>query len=72
MCEDKKQNSSHVRAVKAYLKPKNHVMFEGYVRENGGSESAAVNIMVKDFFARLPENERVKYLSGARTQNTFK
>lgn len=69
MCDNK--SSSHARAVKGYLKPKTHSLFEGFVAANEVSESTALNMIVKDFFSRLPENQKVDYLSRARTKHSF-
>lgn len=65
-----RQDIQH-RKVQGYLKPKNHVLFEGYVKTNQVSESAAINMIVKDFFSRVPEKDRVEYMSKARSEKTY-
>ena len=58
----------HTNKVCGYLKPKQEALFKGYVELNEVTQSEAINIMVKDFFQRLPNEQRINYLSGARTQ----
>jgi len=58
----------HENKVCGYLKPKNEALFKGFVSVNEVSQSEAVNIIVKDFFSRLPDNQKLDYLSKARTQ----
>jgi len=58
----------HENKVCGYLKPKNEALFKGFVSVNEVSQSEAVNIIVKDFFSRLPDNQKLDYLSRARTQ----
>ena len=58
----------HNNKVCGYLKPKNEALFKGFVAVNEVSQSEAVNIIVKDFFTRLPDNQKMDYLSKARTQ----
>lgn len=57
-----KNNIQH-RAVKGYLKPKTLTLFRGFVCENQISESAAINMIVKDFFSRIPDEKKNSYLS---------
>lgn len=69
MCEEK--NKTQSRAVKAYLKPKNHILFDGFVDATGVSESAAINMIVKDFFSRLPETQRSEYMVRMKSKNSY-
>lgn len=56
----------HDNKVCGYLKPKNEALFKGFVAVNEVSQSEAVNIIVKDFFTRLPYNQKMDYLSKAK------
>jgi hypothetical protein len=53
----------HPNKVCGYLKPKNEALFKGYIAVNELGVSEGINIILKDFFSRLPENEKVKYLN---------
>jgi hypothetical protein len=66
MCD---KSSSHLRKVQGYLKPKLHPLFEGFVNANEVSESTALNMIVRDFFNRVPERERMDYLRRSRDKN---
>lgn len=61
----------HPNKVCGYLKPKQDALFKGYTEINKIGDSEALNIMVKDFFQRLPPEQRVNYLSGARTDRNL-
>ena len=70
MCE---KSSSHDRKVQSYLKPKNDYLFKAYVEAEQISESSAINIMVKDFFLRMPEEQKKYYISHfAKSQQSNK
>ena len=69
MCD--KSSSSHERKVQGYLKPKTHVLFEGFVTVNEVSDSAAINMIVKDYFHRITEDQKNAYLSAAKKKNTY-
>jgi hypothetical protein len=58
----------HNNKICGYLKPKNDALFKGFVSANEVSQSEAVNIIVKDFFTRLPDSQKLDYLSRARSQ----
>jgi hypothetical protein len=66
---DKKRE--HPNRVCGYLKPKQDAMFRGYVAQNEITHSEAINIMVKDFFSRLPQEQKINYLSTARTDRNL-
>ena len=55
------------RAV-TYLTPKNDVLVRSYADTNEISISETINIMVKDFFQRLPPEQKIDYLSRAKTK----
>jgi hypothetical protein len=57
----------HNNKVCGYLKPKQDALFRGFVQQNEISHSEAINIMVKDFFSRLPAEQKINYLSTVRT-----
>ena len=54
-------SSSHDRHVRGYLNPKTNVLFVGYTiaEEMGMSES--INVIMRDFFNRLPKDKLEKY-----------
>lgn len=58
------------RAV-AYLSPKNDVLLRSYANINDLSISETINTMVKDFFQRLPQEQKIDYLSRARTKKNI-
>jgi len=58
------------RAV-AYLTPKNDVLLRSYAKVNEMTISETINIMVKDFMQRLPAEQKIDYLSRARTKNNY-
>jgi hypothetical protein len=60
------KSSSHERKVQGYLKPKTHALFIGFVEINDVSESSAINMILKDYFNRLPERERLEFLNKAK------
>jgi hypothetical protein len=66
MCD---KSSSHLRKVQGYLKPKLHPLFQGYAKTNEVSESTALNIIVRDFFNRVPERDRMEYLRRGKDKN---
>ena len=53
----------HTNKVCGYLKPKNEAIFKGFVMVNELGSSEAVNIIFKDFFQRIPESDKMKYLT---------
>jgi len=70
MCDTEKSTSQDRRVV-SYLKPQNYQLVEGFVKANDVSESAAINMIVRDFFNRLPDHQKADYLSRARTQRDY-
>lgn len=62
MCKKEEAGSIQDRRVAGYLKPKIHPLFEGFAKANEISESTALNIIVRDFFSRMPEKDRMDYL----------
>lgn len=69
MCNNK--SSSLERRVQAYLKPKNDAIFTAFVKVENISESSAINMIVKDFFNRMPEQQKIDYLSKARAKREY-
>lgn len=65
------EKRTHPNKVTGYLTPKNDALFTGFVAVNEVSNSEAVNIMIKDFFSRLPPEQKVEYLSRARSINSY-
>ena len=61
------EKRTHPNKVCGYLKPKQDAFFKGFVSKQEVSHSEAINMIVKDFFQRLPDNEKLDYLSRART-----
>jgi hypothetical protein len=61
----------HENKVCGYLKPKQDALFKGFTTANEMGQSEAINMIVKDFFARVPPEQRVDYLSRARSKNTY-
>lgn len=57
---------SHPNKVCGYLKPKNEALFKGFIAVNELGVSEGINIIFKDFFQRIPENEKLKYLNNKK------
>lgn len=66
----KHNSASHERAVKAYLKPKNHTIVKGMAKAEGLTVSEVINHIVTNYLQRLPERERVKYLTHFMNSGT--
>jgi len=64
------EKRKHDNRVQGYLKPKQISLLKGFTDSNSLSQSAALNMIVKDFFSRLPEDQRIDFLSRARTKIT--
>ena len=53
----------HTNKVYGYLKPKNEAYFKGFVGVNELGVSEAINIIFKDYFQRINESDKTKYLN---------
>lgn len=67
MCEKRVHHNKYT----TYLKPKNQALFDGFVKVNEVSESEALNMIVKEYFNRIPESERIKYLTNLRSKREY-
>lgn len=56
----------HLNKVCGYLKPKNEALFKGFVGVNELGQSEAINIIIKDFFQRISESDKFRYLNAKR------
>lgn len=56
----------HPNKVCGYLKPKNEALFKGFVSVNQLGVSEGINIIFKDFFQRIPEAHKFKYLNDKK------
>ena len=56
----------HTNKVCGYLKPKNEALFKGFMSVNEIGMSEGINIILKDFFQRIPESDKYKYLNKKR------
>lgn len=54
---------NHPNKVCGYLKPKNDALFKGFVSVNKVGQSEAINIILKDYFQRLSETEKMNYIA---------
>ena len=59
----KRNSASHQRCIRAYLKPKNYLVVEGMAAAEGISKSETINYIVSQFAKRLPEHDRIKYIT---------
>ena len=57
---------THPNKVCGYLKPKNEALFKGFVSVNELGVSEAVNVIFKDFFQRITESDKMKYLNNKK------
>lgn len=55
----------HLNKVTGYLKPKQDALFKGLKSASNMGDSEAINMIVKDFFARVPEDRRLEYLRAS-------
>jgi hypothetical protein len=65
-------SSSHQRRVVTYLRPKNEILVKSFAEINEISLSETINICVKDFFQRLPAEQKIDYFNKAKGKNSFK
>lgn len=56
----------HTNKVYGYLKPKNMAYFKGFVTVNELGVSEAINIVFKDYFQRISESDKTKYLAAKK------
>jgi hypothetical protein len=61
----------HINKVTAYLKPKQDALVKGFMSVNEMGQSETINMIVKDFFQRLPDNQKLDYLTRARSKNSY-
>lgn len=57
---------THPNKVCGYLKPKNDALFKGFIAVNQLGTSEGINIIFKDYFNRLPEEHRHRYLNDKK------
>jgi hypothetical protein len=62
----------HPNKICGYLKPKNDALFKGFVSVNELGISEAINIILKDYFQRIPECDKFKYLNKSKLYHTRK
>lgn len=65
-------SSSHERAIKGYLTPKNDILFKAFVAVEVMKCSEAINLMVSDYFQKFPPEKKQEYIAIARSKNAFK
>lgn len=56
----------HNNKVCGYLKPKNDAIFKGFTSVNELGISEAINIIFKDYFQRITESDKMKYLNAKK------
>ena len=59
------------KRVVVYLTPKNEAVFNGLVKDQELGESEAVNIIIKSYVQSLTQDQRLAYISKARSKNQF-
>jgi len=57
---------THFNKVCGYLKPKNEALFKGFTSVNELGISEAINIIFKDYFQRISEGDKMKYLNAKK------
>ena len=62
----------HDNRVVGYLKPKQNALFKGFKIANDLGESEAVNMIIKDYFARVSSDERADYINKNVAHNANK
>jgi hypothetical protein len=58
----------HNNKVCGYLKPKNDALFKGFTSVNELGISEAINIIFKDYFQRISEGDKLKYLNSKKVK----
>lgn len=58
------EKRNHPNKVCGYLKPKNETLFKGFIAVNNIGVSEAINIILKDYFQRIPEDQKIKYIKS--------
>lgn len=56
----------HTNKICGYLKPKNDALFKGFTSVNELGISEGINIILKDFFQRISESDKMKYLNNKK------
>lgn len=59
---NKPTNATLERRVTSYLPPATSRLFEAYVADCGESESRSAAYMIRQFFDRMPQEERARLL----------
>lgn len=54
----------HLNRVCGYLKPKNEALFKGFTKVNELGVSEGINIILKDYFQRINEGDKLRYISN--------
>lgn len=57
---------THQNKVCGYLKPKNNALFKGFVSVNQLGVSEGINIIFKDYFNRIAEHEKLRYINDKK------
>lgn len=65
MCE-KKNSSSHQRAVKAFPTPKYFNLVDSLSKSEGVSRSKVVSTAIKSYFDNMPEHERNRIVNNSK------
>lgn len=61
-----KSNPALERRLQAYPPPKYHLLTKAYAQVNEMKDSETVSFIIKDFFDRMPEQERQRLIDKSR------
>jgi hypothetical protein len=64
-------SSSLDRRVQAYLPPKYHQLFTSLTQTNEMGESEMVNVIVREYFDKMPDHERQRLLLKRHSKNSY-
>ena len=66
-----KNSSSHERAVKGYLTPKNDSLFKGFITAEKIRCSEAMNLIISEYFQKIPAEKKLDYIKASRGKNSY-
>ncbi len=68
--QNKKKSVAIERRVQCYPPPVYHKLTVGYAAVNGMTESKVISQALKDFFDRMPQQEKERLLSASKHSYT--
>jgi len=66
MCNEKKNSSSHERAIKAFPNPKYFNLVDSLSKSEGVSRSKVVSTAIKSYFDNMPDQEKERIVNNSK------